>query len=414
MMKILHCILLIIFSIGFGYSLSFNPSAEAVLVMNAENGRVLFEKNGFVQKSPASTTKIATAFFTLHHMQDALEKSCLCDAECLFTVTHEKKEESNFSIPAYFLDPKGTHYYLKEGEALKLKDLLYGLMLRSGNDAANVIAKNVSGSIPKFISELNDFLREIGCTKTHFTNPHGLFHPEHLTTAYDLALMTKEALKIPLFREIISCKSYLRPKTNKQQSILISQPNPLLKEGGKFYYPNAFGVKTGFTKDSGYCFVAAAEGSGRTLIAVVLNCKEESDRYRDVISLFDLVFAEKKVARRIFKWDETQFVHNIKKSSQPLKATIMENIDIEYFPSEEPTIATEIVWHAGALPIKAGEIVGELRIIDKDENKVIKTAQLHALYPVKMSLFYRCLEPRFLFLLIVTFVGIMCLTRTRD
>ncbi len=120
---------------------------------------------------------------------------------------------------------------LKKGEVMSLRHLLYGAMLVSANDAANVIAKYVGGSVSEFMDELNGYLHSLGAEDTHFMNPHGLFHPEHQTTASDMALIASEAMRDPMFRKIVSTVHHTRPKTNKQEPTTMLQSNKLLKKG---------------------------------------------------------------------------------------------------------------------------------------------------------------------------------------
>src|SRR6185437_6437502 len=143
------------------------------------------------------------------------------------------------------------------GEEMPLKEYLYGMMVRSGNDAANVIAEYVSGSIPTFMQELNDYLKQIGCLNTTFCNPHGLHHPDHKTTAFDMALLTREAMKNPVFREIVSTVRHKRPKTNKRPAAVLVQTNRIIKSGTQYYYPKAIGVKTGYHSRAQNTLVAA-------------------------------------------------------------------------------------------------------------------------------------------------------------
>ena len=124
---------------------------------------------------------------------------------------------------------------LKAGESMPLKALFYGLMLSSGNDAANVIAEHVSGSVPNFMKELNSYLKSKGIRETSFYNPHGLPHEDHKTTAYDMAMIAKESMKHPFFREVVKTVNYERPQTNKQPPSMLVQSNKLLKSGACFY-----------------------------------------------------------------------------------------------------------------------------------------------------------------------------------
>ena len=181
-----------------------------------------------------------------------------------------------------------------------MRTLLEGMMVVSGNDAANVIAQGIGPSIPGFMDELNAHLKQIGCTQTRFLNPHGLHDPNHQTTAYDLALMTAEALKNPVFCEIVSKPRFIRPKTNKQEATALLQSNRLLRPG-KYYYSKAIGVKTGYHSKAKSTFVAASKWEGRTLIAVLMGYKERGEMFEDAIQLFEKAFNQPRVQRRYLK-----------------------------------------------------------------------------------------------------------------
>ena len=175
--------------------LELELEAEAAILMNAETGAVLFEKNSRALHYPASITKIATAHYALMKAEHLFDEQISADQDCVGTVTEDALRKSNYTLPAYYLIPDGSHIGIKRGEILSLKDLMYGMMLASGDDAANVIAKYVGGTIPQFMEEVNQYLKSIGCLSTTLYNPHGLHHPKQQTTAYDMALLTREALK---------------------------------------------------------------------------------------------------------------------------------------------------------------------------------------------------------------------------
>jgi D-alanyl-D-alanine carboxypeptidase (penicillin-binding protein 5/6) len=271
---------------------------------------------------------------------------------------------------------------------LPLRALFYGLMLASGNDAANVIAQHVSGSIPAFMEELNGFLREKGCLKTVFHTPHGMPHEEHKTTAYDMALIAREALKHPFFCEVVGSMTYPRPQTNKQPESLMLQHNALLKKG-PFYYPKAFGIKTGYSISSGYTLVASARDKGRTVIAVVLGCEKLEQRYRDAIALFEAAFAEALCSRKLFARGFEQFSVPVKGGKTPLKAHFAEDLVVEYYPSEEPQFKTVVQWALPALPIAQGQKVGEVQVVSLQGN-VLKSAPLFACHAVESTLAHQC------------------------
>lgn len=342
--------------------LEVEVAAPSAILMNAESGRVLFEKQSHTPFYPASITKIATALFALNKKGEHLDELVTVSSESLKL----KPLKHNGECLPYWLERDGTKMGLQYGEKISLDALLHGLMLISGNDAANVIAEEVSGSISEFVAQLNQYLRELGCQNTQFSNPHGLHHPDHFTTAYDICLVTKTALSSPKFREIVAKSSYRKPKTNKQDSELIHHTNPLFKEG-RFYYPKAIGVKTGYHSQAKNTFVAAAEDQGRTLIAVLLGCSKRENRYEDAIRLFETAFAEKKEERCIFTRGYS-LSRAILGAKNRLKAALSEDLSISYYPSEEPVPRAFIHWGNLSLPISKGQKVGELHLVDERGN----------------------------------------------
>ena len=177
---------------------------------------------------PASLTKIATSIYA-YQLAQSLDERIVAEPICLKKMNQSKKQQLNYKIEPYLLEPDGTHFWMLPREELSFYDLLCGLLLSSGNDASNVVAHHFGkGSIKAFVDQLNIFLKEIGCKNTHFANPHGLHHPDHYTTAYDLAQMAKFASKLPEIVEIAGKKQYYRPKTNKQNRQRVYQMNRLI------------------------------------------------------------------------------------------------------------------------------------------------------------------------------------------
>ncbi|KUK54752.1 MAG: Serine-type D-Ala-D-Ala carboxypeptidase [Desulfotomaculum sp. 46_296] len=244
-----------------------DTTAEAVVLMNAGSGQVLYQKNMSRHMYPASTTKILTAVI-------ALEKGNLSDK---VTVVRE----------SCLVD--GSRIGLQEGEKLTLEDLLYALMMASANDAADSIAVHLSGSVENFADLMNKKARSIGALDSNFTNPHGLTDPRHYSTAYDLALITRYAMQNPVFRKIVGTriKKISRPEADRS----IGPPQEDLWNHNRFLsrYQGAIGVKTGYTVKSGQCLVAAAERDGRELIAVLLN-DQGSTLYEDARIILDYGF----------------------------------------------------------------------------------------------------------------------------
>ncbi len=361
------CIFLILVFITLSYplqifsdGLNMKTSAISAILVNAESGRVIYRKNENQPVYPASLTKIATALYALE-VEKNLEGMVLVPRNCLKKITPKVKRGNHYSHPHYILETDGSHYRILAEELLPFSSLIYGLMLISGNDAANTIAYHVSGNIPLFMKELNSYLKEIGCQSTHFCNPHGLHIPSHQTTASDLALISRKALHNPFFCSVITTIEYERPETNKQSSMRIIQRNCLLKEGA-FYYSGAMGMKTGYTSDAGHNLVAVASKNGRKLIAVILGCTTSNESYRNAIQLFDAAFSETKILRKVFSEGDLTFKKKIEGGKKPLLASISNDVFIEYYPSEEPKLHTELIWDESVFPISQHEKVGVVTV----------------------------------------------------
>jgi D-alanyl-D-alanine carboxypeptidase (penicillin-binding protein 5/6) len=388
--RILFCCFFTFSSLQASSPLKVEVSAKGAILMNAETGTVLWEKNARMPFYPASTTKIITALYALEKKGTTLDELVTASYDAVATVHPNVRRDSNGQHPPYRLEFGGTHMGIKAGETLPFRSLIYGLMLTSGNDAANVIAQHVSGNISAFMDELNQFVRKKGCLNTILYTPHGLPYPEHKTSAYDLAILSSEALKNPFFREVVKTTQYIRPQTNKQLESILYQHNALVKPG-RFYYPKAMGIKTGYTLSGGYTMVAAAEDQQRKLIAVLLGCEKIEQRYKDAIALFEAGFNEKKVSRTLFSNGFDLFTSPIEGSKLHLQAYLSQDIILEYFPSEEPTFKTSVSWQASKLPIFAGQKVAEMQILSSD-NKLLSSAPLFAVRTIEPTLQYQMLQ----------------------
>ncbi len=247
----------VLFISSYSYGQKPTISAQSAILMDKESGRILIEYNPYIKLPMASTTKIMTALI-------ALEKGNIND---------------KVEIKQHSIGVEGSSIYLYEGEIISLEDLLYGLMLRSGNDAAVAIADYIGGSIEQFVSMMNQKSKIIGANNTNFVNPHGLHDDNHYTTAYDLALITREAMNIEKFAEIVKSKTW---KAHREKNNLFYNKNNTLWE-----YEGGDGVKTGYTIRAGRCLVSSATRSGHTLIAIVLN---DRNWFEDCYTLLDYGF----------------------------------------------------------------------------------------------------------------------------
>lgn len=381
-----------LFSILYAKQLALSTSAESAILINADTGAILYEKNAHKQQFPASITKVATALYALKIKEDALDEKVTADKDSIASVTEAAIRRSNYSMPAYWIEQGSSHIGIKIGEELTFRDLLFGMMLSSANDGANVIAQFTSGTIPEFLEEMNEFLHAIGCKNTYFCNPHGLHHPKHVTTAYDMSLIAKEAMKSPTFREVVSTVRYTRPKTNKQESTTLVQLNKLLRNG-KYFYPKATGIKTGHTSFAMNTFVGAAKNGDRNLILVLLKTKERGDIFTDSIAMFEEAFKEKKVRKTLFKAGPQKFVLDLPGASAPITTYAKDNMEIDYYSAEEPVLKAFLQWDKIHPPIVKDQKVGNI-LVKNEKGEVAKDIPLFAEEDVSATWSY-CLRNLF-------------------
>ncbi|MCI0381728.1 MAG: D-alanyl-D-alanine carboxypeptidase [Chlamydiae bacterium] len=380
--------------------LRIDLQAKSAILMNGKTGRILYEKNGHELAYPASITKIAVALYALEKWSEKLDENITVSKEALKIAIPSTAESQN--THPYHLQTGGKNMGLKVGEILSFRDLIYGVLVSSGNDASNVIGIACSGTIERFMDELNEYLKNCGLSHTHFCNPHGLHHPNHVTTAYEMAKITQRALMNPTFCQIVKTSSYEKPKSNKQEGNLIQQTNRLLRKG-KYFYPKAIGVKTGYTDKAGYNLVAAAAENGRLLIAVLLGYTEPFARFQEAISLFEKAFQEKMVSRTLFTKNYSQFSKKIPGAKQLLKAELFEDVKIDYFPSEEPELKADLYWKNLSLPVRKGDPVGKIAIESIGEFPLYAVANVEKTFWKKCFDFFQFLK---IPLIILSFVGI--------
>lgn len=233
-------------------------SAKHAILMDANYDQVLYEKGAREKAYPASITKVMTALLVC----EAIDNGQLTKDQM---ITVSETAMSN-------LHANGSTANIKAGEIMSVNDLLYCLLLPSANEASNILAEAVSGSVEEFVTLMNKRAQELGCTGTHFANAHGLHDDNHYTSAYDIAVFTKEALKHDLFREIVGTKEYTIQATNLSEPRKFYNTNALLSNWHYigYTYDKAIGVKTGTTDEAGKCLVSAAKDGDEYLVCVVL------------------------------------------------------------------------------------------------------------------------------------------------
>ncbi len=252
----------IIGSINITYAEKPQITATAAILIDAQTGNVLYEKNAEKKMYPASTTKIMTALVAL----DAVKNQEISLEQPL--------ELSDAAFKT--LDADGSSIALKVGEKMSLKGLLEGLLIASGNDAAVVIAEGIAGSTEQFVQRMNEKAAEIGLENTVFKNPHGLHDEGHYTTAKDMAHLAQIAMQDDAFRSIVECAHIYLPATNMSDKRYFINTNNLVSRMRYpyYYYDKATGIKTGSTDAAGYCLVSSAESNGKSVIAVVFDAED--------------------------------------------------------------------------------------------------------------------------------------------
>ena len=268
---------IIFISPSYADSDNLKTYCPSCILIEANTGKILYEKNSNDVRFPASTTKIMTAILTVEN----------CNLDDVATVSHN----AVYSIPYDY-----THASLKEGEELTIEQLLYALMIPSANDAAIVLAEHISGSVEEFAKLMNKRAEELGCKNTHFVNPNGIHSKDHTSTSYDLALMGKFAMQNSIIRKIVSTTQFTLPATNKYSKAdrTFNNSNDLLNTYSRYYYEGTTGVKTGYTGEAGNCIIASAKKNDFEVILVVLGGESTntglSQRYLDCKTLFDYAF----------------------------------------------------------------------------------------------------------------------------
>lgn len=346
-------IVFILFSTSFCFATTedtlANVDAPVALLMDANTGKILYEKNAFEKMYPASTTKIMTAILALENRD----------------LSHIAKVSYNaiFTVPIGYANAN-----LQLDEELTIEQLLHVLLVPSANDAANVIAEDIGGSVESFVSMMNTKAVEIGCINTHFVNANGVHDENHYSTAYDLAIMGKYAMKNEIFRKIVTTVRYTLPVTNKYDKAdrIFLNTNNLINSKNSQFYEYANGIKTGYTDAAKNCIVASSKKGDLELICVIMGADNTavSNKFNDCISLFNYGF-DNYTYKRLFSKDSVYKVvtpHNASNNTKNLNLLIEDDINVlikksDYDLNFTPDVLIDSKIRA---PITKGSIVGTI------------------------------------------------------
>ena len=340
---------------------SLSISAEAAVLLDWNSGRILYARNAHLPRPMASITKVMTAAL-------ALEAGNLNDV----VVASPRAAATG-----------GSSIWLEEGEQKTLEELLYGLMLRSGNDAAVAIAEHIGGNESSFAESMTRRAQELGARNTSFRNPHGLHHEEHFTTAYDYAHIAAHAMGISRFKKIIATEHTIISWPGHPWDRHLYNQNKLLE-----IYAGAEGIKTGWTTPAGRCFVGAATRDGRRLIVVLLNAPA---MWEDAVALLDYGYSGYSYKPLIYEGQSLKTVPVL--NSVQNRVTVIAGHSF-FFPmqeGEEDKVSYRFITsdplHA---PLKAGERIGELEI--NFEHELVGLVELLAADDVKKITFWQRLK----------------------
>ncbi len=329
--------LIMMFFVPQCYAYADSQSYSSMVVLC--EGNILYSKSENKKLPMASTTKIFTALTVIEN----------CD-----------NLEETVSVPKQALQVEGTSIYLKANEKLTVRELLYGLMLRSGNDAAVTLAHHISGGIEDFATLMNKTAEKYKLRNSSFKNPHGLDEKGHYTTAYDLALFTQNALKNETFREIVSSKTYeIKERENCPYRHLVNK-NRLLNS-----LDGCIGVKTGYTSGAGRCLVSAINDGEKDIVCVVLNCKPMFEDSAELLTKASKEYKKQIVIKDYSVVGKINVIDGEKSSAKVycrkgferiVKTTSTDNLSIEYdYPK------------AKKAPLNKDEKIGTIKVFDKND-----------------------------------------------
>ena len=352
------------------------PNASGAILIDADSKQILYDKNADKKLFPASTTKIMTMII-------------------MFEAINNKKIsfEDQVTTSKYAASMGGSQVYLEEGESMSLEDMFKSIAIASANDASVAVSEYIAGSTNKFVEMMNQKAKELNLKNTHFENVTGLHDNNHYTCPYDLAMMASYLIKIggdKLLSVTSLYDSYIREDT--KQSFWLVNTNKLLK-----LYDGVDGLKTGYTKEAGYCLVTTAKRDGQRLVGVVMKESEPKTRNEEMCNLLDYGFNNYK-REIIYKKDSVIEKHVVDKMDN-LTINVVCKEDIAYIKAKanDQKYTTKIVYKDNLLPVKKGDIVATLTVLC--DGKEITSYNLYSDNDVEKATYFSKLIKTFKLLL---------------
>lgn len=374
--KILIILFLLIIVISNNFTVfaddELSVDAKAALIVEKNTGKIIYEKNSETQNYPASVTKILTAILTI--------ENCKLDDTATVSQSAISQIPSGYVVAPLFI-----------GEQIKIKDLLYALMLKSANDAAYVLAEHIGGSVEGFSEMMNKKAKEIGCKNTHFVNPNGIHNDDHYTTAYDMYLISNYAMKNDTFAKIVSTYQYKLPATNKypNNDRIMENTNDFINPKSGYYNKIVKGIKTGTTLQAGNCLITDSSENGLDFITVVLGAKTSNSKFSETRKMIKYAYNNYTLTDLHKKGDVIKNidVENATEETKNLNliisddVTIMNNVKIKKDEIKPNIELNENI----VAPIKEGD---ELGTIKYNVDGLEYTAKLLAQKDVELKTYY--------------------------
>ncbi len=359
-------------------------SARAAVLMDANTGEIFFKKNADEALAPSSTTKVMTALLAIEAIERG-EISLSDSVSASGNVSVGLTDTSSDSSPR-----------IVSGETLTVEELLYCILLISADDAANMLAEYLSGSVSAFVDDMNDRAAELGCENTHFSNCTGADAEDHYSTAMDLALITREALRHRLFQTVSGTLYHTVSATNAAAARELTNTNSLINNNSEYYYDPAYGVKTGYSATAGYCLISAAKQNNINAICILMGGKNVGDQFSESATLYRWLYNNFE-STPIVNATTTILTIPVKLGTQDTVGVRAENgvtIVLPYDFDLSRVSYEYILYHEQNgeelnAPVSAGQLLGELTVVELDENRqriqTYGTARLVAASSVDVS-----------------------------
>ena len=365
----LFILLCLVFTMAAPSALALDPptlDAEAALVVDLDSGRPLFAMNSDQERAPASLTKVMTVLLAL----EAIDRGEV-RLDDMITAQDDCREG---------LGEDSSSAGILPGVVLSMRELLYCAMVGSANEACNVIGSYLDGSVSAFVDRMNQRAQQLGCVHTHFVNTNGLPADGHYSSAWDLYLITNEAMTHPLFMEMANTLEYQPESEAVNDGKIIHNSNALISSGsdysayGSYLYEYASGVKTGYTRAAGYCLISTAKKNGINVMAIVMGCKglynyqiEEFRSFSDSITLYDWVFDNFEL-RPIFRTSDQLETVNVAMARDGGEVILhpQQNLSLLLptdMSDEDIHVQTRLYSDRLSAPLEAGTVLGEAHVI---------------------------------------------------